>query len=155
MGSSLEPWDSDSSQQHKVHFGSLHPQNLPSFVILQFPSFPLPFPLTGHHLLINVCPLQPSQCCCCVHPPSIPLPLVFSERRWGRREVAEQQEEEEESAASAPCFTLHHRSAAHPLNEIKEQMTLFSLCLFTAVNTHTFDGRSHENRSPRTSATMM
>lgn len=134
MGSSLGPWLLTTQSSTRSTSDPSTPKTSPHSSPFTY------FPLTAHHLLTNVCPLQPSQCCCCVHPPSIPLRLMFSERRWGCRQVTE------ESAVSAPCFTLHHRSAAHPLNEIKEQMTRFSLCLFTAVNTHTFDGRSHENR---------
>lgn len=60
----------DSSQLHKVHFClPLHlPRPKPPLIL--YPSLPLPlFSMTGHHLLTNVCPLQPSQFCCCVYPP--------------------------------------------------------------------------------------
>lgn len=57
----------DSSQLHKVQFCLPSPLPRPKPPLILHPSLPLPlFSMTSHQLLTNVCPLQPSQFCCCV-----------------------------------------------------------------------------------------
>lgn len=73
-GAGLWPWPLTARSCARSGSAYPLPSPCPEPPLVLHPSLPLlPFSITSHYLLTNVCPLQPSQFCCCVYPP----PSIF------------------------------------------------------------------------------